>query len=151
MIFLGGKERTTLKELAETLGRETIDTYNTGESRGKETSHSLNYQKLGKELMSVDELAVLDGRKCILQLRGVRPFLSDKYDITKHPYYKYLSDADPRNAFHIDCFLSCRMKPKADESYHVFETSVDEDETAAETDDPDPTDEDFIFDPYAAY
>ena len=151
MIFLGGKERTTLKELAETLGRETIDTYNTGESRGKETSHSLNYQKLGKEPMSVDELAVLDGRKCILQLRGVRPFLSDKYDITKHPYYKYLSDADPRNAFHIDRFLSCRMKPKADESYHVFETSVDEDETAAETDDPDPTDEDFIFDPYAAY
>ena len=151
MIFLGGKERTTLKELAETLGRETIDTYNTGESRGKDTSHSLNYQKLGKELMSVDELAVLDGRKCILQLRGVRPFLSDKYDITKHPYYKYLSDADPRNAFHIDRFLSCRMKPKADESYHVFETSVDEDETAAETDDPDPTDEDFIFDPYAAY
>ena len=151
MIFLGGKERTTLKELAETLGRETIDTYNTGESRGKDTSHSLNYQKLGKELMSVDELAVLDGRKCILQLRGVRPFLSDKYDITKHPYYKYLSDADPRNAFHIDRFLSCRMKPKADESYHFFETSVDEDETAAETDDPDPTDEDFIFDPYAAY
>ena len=93
MIFLGGKERTTLKELAETLGRETIDTYNTGESRGKETSHSLNYQKLGKELMSVDELAVLDGRKCILQLRGVRPFLSDKYDITKHPYYKYLWNA----------------------------------------------------------
>ena len=151
MIFLGGKERTTLKELAETLGRETIDTYNTGESRGKETSHSLNYQKLGKELMSVDELAVLDGRKCILQLRGVRPFLSDKYDITKHPYYKYLSDADPRNAFHIDRFLSCRMKPKADESYHVFETIVDVDETAAETDYPDPTDEDFIFDPYAAY
>ena len=151
MIFLGGKERTTLKELAETLGRETIDTYNTGESRGKETSHSLNYQKLGKELMSVDELAVLDGRKCILQLRGVRPFLSDKYDITKHPYYKYLSDADPRNTFHIDRFLSCRMKPKADESYHVFETSVDEDEISAETDEPDSTDEDFIFDPYAAY
>ena len=151
MIFLGGKERTTLKELAETLGRETIDTYNTGESRGKETSHSLNYQKLGKELMSVDELAVLDGRKCILQLRGVRPFLSGKYDITKHPYYKYLSDADPRNTFHIDRFLSRRMKPKADESYHVFETSVDEDEISAETDEPDSTDEDFIFDPYAAY
>lgn len=151
MIFLGGKERTTLKELAETLGRETIDTYNTGESRGKETSHSLNYQKLGKELMSVDELAVLNGRKCILQLRGVRPFLSDKYDITKHPYYKYLSDADPRNTFHIDRFLSRRMKPKADESYHVFETSVDEDEISAETDEPDSTDEDFIFDPYAAY
>ena len=151
MIFLGGKERTTLKELAETLGRETIDTYNTGESRGKETSHSLNYHKLGQELMSVDDLAVLDGRKCILQLRGVRPFLSDKYDITKHPYYKYLSDADPRNTFHIDRFLSRRMKPKADESYHVFETSVDEDEISAETDEPDSTDEDFIFDPYAAY
>ena len=151
VIFLGGKEKTTLKELSEALGRETIDTLNTGESRGRETSRSTNFQKLGKELMSVDELAVLDGRKCILQLRGVRPFLSDKYDITKHPYYKYLSDADPRNTFHIDRFLSRRMKPKADESYHVFETSVDEDEISAETDEPDSTDEDFIFDPYAAY
>ena len=84
-IFLGGKEPTTLKELAAVLGKETIDTYNTGESRGRETSHSLNYQKLGKELMSQDELAVMDGGKCILQLRGVRPFLSDKYDITKTP------------------------------------------------------------------
>jgi type IV secretion system protein VirD4 len=93
-IFLGGKEPTTLKELAAVLGKETIDTYNTGESRGRETSHSLNYQKLGKELMSQDELAVMDGGKCILQLRGVRPFLSDKYDITKHPNYKYLSDYD---------------------------------------------------------
>ena len=93
-LFLGGSEPTTLKELSTALGKETIDTFNTGESRGRETSHSLNYQKLGKELASVDELAVLDGGKCILQLRGVRPFLSEKYDITKHPNYKYLSDAD---------------------------------------------------------
>lgn len=110
-IFLGGKEPTTLKELSATLGKETIDTYNTGESRGRETSHSLNYQKLGKELMSQDELAVMDGGKCILQLRGVRPFLSDKYDITQHPNYKYLSDADPRNAFDIEKFLSTKLGP----------------------------------------
>ena len=108
-IFLGGKERTTLKELSETLGKETIDTFNTGESRGREVSHSLNYQKLGKELMSIDELAVLDGGKCILQLRGVRPFLSSKYDITKHPNYKYLSDADPRNA--LSASYWCRCSP----------------------------------------
>src|SRR5450756_1010820 len=119
-IFLGGKERTTLKELSETLGKETIDTFNTGESRGRELSHSLNYQKLGKELMSIDELAVLDGGKCILQLRGVRPFLSNKYDITKHPNYKYLSDADPRNAFNIEQFLSTRLKPNPDDIYEVF-------------------------------
>ncbi len=87
------KSQTTLKELAAVLGKETIDTYNTGESRGRETSHSLNYQKLGKELMSQDELAVMDGGKCILQLRGVRPFLSDKYDITRHPNFKYTADA----------------------------------------------------------
>ncbi len=101
-IFLGGKEPTTLKELEAVLGKETIDTYNTGESRGRETSHSLNYQKLGKALMSQDELAVMDGGKCILQLRGVRPFLSDKYDITQHPNYKYTADADPKNAFDIE-------------------------------------------------
>ncbi len=127
MIFLGGKERTTLKELEETLGKETIDTYNTGESRGRETSHSLNYQKLGKSLMSMDELAVMDGGKCILQLRGVRPFLSDKYDITRHPNYKYLSDADPKNAFDIGKFLSSRLKLKADESFEVYEVDVNED------------------------
>ena len=132
MIFLGGKERTTLKELAETLGRETIDTYNTGESRGKETSHSLNYQKLGKELMSVDELAVLDGRKCILQLRGVRPFLSDKYDITRHPNYRYLSDADPQNAFDIGKFLSCKLKVNPTDTFEVFETDTSEELQAAE-------------------
>ena len=120
-IFLGGKEPTTLKELSQSLGRETIDTYNTGESRGRETSHSLNYQKLGKELATIDELAVLDGGKCILQLRDVRPFLSDKYDITRHPNYKYLSDANPKNAFDIEKFLSTKLVPKADEAYEVFD------------------------------
>ena len=128
MVFLGGKERTTLKEMAETLGKETIDTYNTGESRGREISHSLNYQKLGKELMSVDELAVMDGSKCILQVRGVRPFLSNKYDITKHPYYKYLSDADPRNAFDIEKFLSHQLDLKEKDSFDTYEIAIDDDE-----------------------
>ena len=129
-IFLGGKEPTTLKELSAALGKETIDTFNTGESRGRETSHSLNYQKLGKELMSQDELAVMDGGKCILQLRGVRPFLSDKYDITKHPNYKYLSDYDPRNAFDIEKYLSARLRPKPDEVYDVYEVDETKPETA---------------------
>ncbi len=120
-IFLGGSEPTTLKELSASLGKETIDSYNTGESRGKEISHSLNYQKLGKELASVDELAVLDGGKCILQLRGVRPFLSNKYDITKHPNYKYLEDADKRNTFDIEKYLSTVLKPKDDEIYTAFD------------------------------
>ncbi len=120
-IFLGGKEPGTLKELNQALGKETIDTFNTGESRGREVSHSLNYQKLGKDLATIDELAVLDGCKCILQLRGVRPFLSDKYDITRHPNYKYLSDANPRNAFDIEKYLSTRLVPKADEVYEVFD------------------------------
>ena len=120
-IFLGGKEPGTLKELNQALGKETIDTFNTGESRGREVSHSLNYQKLGKDLATIDELAVLDGGKCILQLRGVRPFLSDKYDITKHPNYKYLSDANTRNAFDIEKYLSTRLVPKADEVYEVFD------------------------------
>ena len=123
-LFLGGKEPTTLKELNQTLGKETIDTFNTGESRGREVSHSLNYQKLGKDLATVDELAVLDGGKCILQLRGVRPFLSDKYDITKHPNYKYLSDADRRNEFDIERFLSHRLKPKPDEVYDTYEVGA---------------------------
>ena len=132
-LFLGGKEPTTLKELSTALGKETIDTYNTGESRGRETSHSLNYQKLGKALMDVDELAVMDGGKCILQLRGVRPFLSDKYDITKHPLYKYLSDYDKKNTFDIERFLSTRLKPKSDEVYDVYEiTEVDADSDGAE-------------------
>ena len=120
-IFLGGKEPGTLKELNQALGKETIDTFNTGESRGREVSHSLNYQKLGKDLATIDELAVLDGGKCILQLRGVRPFLSDKHDITRHPNYKYLSDANPRNAFDIEKYLSTRLVPKADEVYEVFD------------------------------
>lgn len=125
LLFLGGKEKTTLKEMEELLGKETIDTYNTGESRGREVSHSLNYQKLGKSLMSVDELAVMDGGKCILQLRGVRPFLSDKYDITSHPNYKYLSDSNPRNAFNIEKFLSRRLKLRLEEEYAAFEVSVE--------------------------
>ena len=120
-LFLGGSEPTTLKELSASLGKETIDIANTGESRGKEVSHSLNYQKLGKDLASVDELSVLDGGKCILQLRGVRPFLSDKYDITKHPNYKYLSDYDPRNNFDIEKFLSTRLKTKANDTYEAYE------------------------------
>ena len=120
-LFLGGSEPTTLKELNQALGKETIDTYNTGESRGRETSHSLNYQKLGKDLASIDELAVLDGGKCILQLRGVRPFKSNKYDITKHPNYKYLSDANPKNNFDIQKFLSTRLKTEPEEVYETFE------------------------------
>ncbi|MDE7262095.1 MAG: type IV secretory system conjugative DNA transfer family protein [Oscillospiraceae bacterium] len=133
-IFLGGSEPTTLKELSSSLGKETIDTYNTGESRGRETSHSLNYQKLGKALMDIDELAVLDGGKCILQLRGVRPFLSSKYDITRHPNYKYLADFDKKNTFDIERFLSTQLKPKPSEVYDVFEVDVSEVDIA---DDPD--------------
>ena len=132
-VFLGGKEPTTLKELAASLGKETIDTYNTGESRGRETSHSLNYQKLGKELMSQDELAVMDGGKCILQLRGVRPFLSEKFDITKHPNYKYLSDYDKKNAFDIERFLSARLKLRLDEQFAAYSIDLSGDEAAGET------------------
>ena len=123
-IFLGGAEPTTLKELNQSLGKETIDTFNTGESRGREVSHSLNYQKLGKDLATIDELAVLDGGKCILQLRGVRPFMSNKFDITKHPNYKYLSDADPKNNFDIEKYLSTQLKTKPDEVYEVFEVDA---------------------------
>ena len=130
-IFLGGSEPTTLKELSQALGKETIDTFNTGESRGREVSHSLNYQKLGKELASVDELAVLDGGKCILQLRGVRPFLSAKYDITQHPNYKYLSDFDKRNAFDIEKYISTQLKPKPDEVYEVFDIDLSGEPTTA--------------------
>ena len=123
-VFLGGKEPTTLKELSAALGKETIDTFNTGESRGREVSHSLNYQKLGKELMSQDELAVMNGGKCILQVRGVRPFLSDKYDITSHPNYKYLSDSDPKNAFHIEKYLSRQLRLRLEEESQVWEIDV---------------------------
>ena len=130
-IFLGGSEPTTLKELNQSLGKETIDTFNTGESRGREVSHSLNYQKLGKDLATIDELAVLDGGKCILQLRGVRPFLSDKFDITKHPNYKYLSDASPKNNFDIEKYLSTRLKTKPDDVYEVYEVDASDESATA--------------------
>lgn len=125
-LFLGGSEPTTLKELSTALGKETIDIANTGESRGRETSHSQNFQKLGHELASVDELSVLDGGKCILQLRGVRPFKSDKFDITKHKNYRYLLDANPKNKFNIEKYLSTRLKPKPEEVYETYEVDVDE-------------------------
>lgn len=121
-LFLGGKEKTTLKEISEILGKETIDSFNTSENRGKEKSYGLNYQKLGKELMTQDEIAVMDGGKCILQVRGVRPFFSDKYDITRHPNYQYLSDADPKNAFDMEKHL--RRRPaivKPDEVFDYYE------------------------------
>lgn len=140
LIFLGGKERSTLKEMAETLGKETIDTFHTGESRGREISHSLNYQKLGKELMSVDELAVMDGSMCILQLRGVRPFFSRKFDITTHPNYRYLSDADPRNSFDIAKYLSHQPRLKFDDAYTTYEINLTEDELQAWADDEDTED-----------
>ena len=120
-IFLGGSEKTTLKDLTETLGKETIDMYNTGESRGSQQSYNMNYQKLGKELMSMDELAVMDGSKCIVQVRGVRPFLSDKYDLTQHPNYKLTSDYDKKNWFDIENFLSHRLILKSDDEYEVIE------------------------------
>ena len=112
MLFLGGKEKTTLKEISEILGKETIDSFNTSENRGKEISHGLNYQKLGKELMTQDEIATMDGGMCILQVRGIRPFFSRKYDITKHPNYKYLSDADKKNAFDVERYIRAQRKKK---------------------------------------
>ena len=121
-IFLGGSEPTTLKELNQALGKETIDTYNTSDTRGNSPSYGTNYQKLGKDLASVDELAVLDGGKCILQLRGVRPFMSDKYDLTQHPNYKYTSDFDKKNEFNIEQFLSRRLKLKAGDEFEVVES-----------------------------
>ena len=124
-IFLGGSEPTTLKELAEALGKETIVSYNNSDTRGNSPSYGTNYQKLGHELMSRDELAVLDGGKCILQLRGVRPFLSDKYDITRHPNFKYTADADKRNTFDIEAFLSARLKLKPDEVCDVYEVDTE--------------------------
>lgn len=123
-IFLGGSEPTTLKELSQALGKETIDTYNTGETRGREQSHSMNYNKLGKELMSVDELAVMDGSKCILQLRGVRPFLSDKYDLTKHPNYQLTSDYDQKNYFDIEKFLHRKLKLNMEDVYEVVDADA---------------------------
>jgi len=132
-LFLGGKEKTTLKEMSELLGKETIDSFNTSENRGREVSHGLNYQKLGKELMTQDEIAVMDGGKCILQLRGVRPFFSDKYDITKHPKYKYLSDADPQNAFDVEKYRKRRPAlPKPDEVFDYYELDLSDMDAAAE-------------------
>ena len=121
-LFLGGKEKSTLKEISEILGKETIDSFNTSETRGRELSHGMNYQKLGKELMTQDEIAVMDGGKCILQVRGVRPFFSDKFDITRHPKYKYLSDADPKNAFDMEKHIKRRPAiVKPDEEFDVYE------------------------------
>ena len=118
-LFLGGKEKTTLKEVSEILGKETIDSFNTSETRGRELSHGLNYQKLGKELMTQDELAVMDGGKCILQIRGVRPFFSDKYDITKHPNYKYLSDYNKKNTFDAERYI--KRRPAVVKQNEVFD------------------------------
>ena len=123
-LFLGGKEKTTLKEMSEILEKETIDSFNTSGNRGREVSHGLNYQKLGKQLMTEDEIAVMDGGKCILQLRGVRPFMSNKYDITRHPNYKYLSDANPKNNFDIAKYLSTQLKTKPDDVYQVYEVDA---------------------------
>ena len=121
-LFLGGKEKTTLKEMSELLGKETIDSFNTSETRSNQKSYGLNYQKLGKELMTQDEIAVMDGGKCILQLRGVRPFFSDKFDITKHPNYRYLSDADPKNAFDMEKHIKRRPAiVKPDEVFDCYE------------------------------
>jgi type IV secretion system protein VirD4 len=121
MLFLGGKEKTTLKDLSEVLGKETIDHLTHSVTKGNSPSFGQNYQKLGKELMSIDELSVMDGGKCILQLRGVRPFLSDKYDITKHRNYRYLSDFDPKNAFDIGKFVSTKLTVKPNEMYDHME------------------------------
>ena len=124
LLFLGGKETSTLKEISEMLGKETIDLFNTSDSRGTSRSYGINYQKTGKELMTKDELAVMDGGKCILQLRGVRPFFSSKYDITKHKRYKELSDYDQRNAFDIELFVHPRMQLNKNDVVETFEVDL---------------------------
>ena len=124
-LFLGGKEKSTLKEISELLGKETIDSFNQSENRGSQVSHGLTYQKLGKELMTQDELAVMDGGKCIFMLRGVRPFLSDKYDLTKHPNYKYTADADKKYLFDMERYM--KRKPaivKPDEPFEMYELTA---------------------------
>ena len=131
VLFLGGKESSTLKEISETLGKETIDLYNTSDTRGTSQSYGLNYQKTGKELMSRDELAVMDGNKCILQLRGVRPFLSNKYDITKHKRYKELADANKRNAFDVEKYLEHKLVFSQDTEFEVYEVNVTEEDVKA--------------------
>ena len=124
-LFLGGKEKTTLKEISELLGKETIDSYNRSENRGTQISHGLSYQKLGKELMTQDELAVMDGGKCIFMLRGVRPFFSDKYDLTRHPNYKYTADADPKNVFDMERYMKKqRAVVKPTDRFDVYEIDV---------------------------
>lgn len=125
-LFLGGKEETTLKSWSALLGKETIDMYNTSVTKGTQESHGQNFQKLGKDLMSMDELAVMDGGKCLLQVRGVRPFLSRKYDITKHPNYKYLSDFNPKNTFDIEKYLSTRLRVRPDDLFLNYEISPSE-------------------------
>ena len=131
-LFLGGRGKNA-KDISDNLGRETIDSFNTSENRGTQVSHGLNYQKLGKELMTQDEIAVMDGGKCILQLRGVRPFLSDKYDITKHPNYKYLSDFDKKNAFDVERYMSTRPAiVKPDEAFDIYEIDLSDEDAAAE-------------------
>lgn len=127
-LFLGGKEGSTLKEISETLGRETIDLYNTSDTRGQGRSYGMNYQKTGKELMSRDELAVMDGNKCILQLRGVRPFLSDKFDITKHKRYRELADYDERNSFDVEKYLRHKLILSKSEKFEAFECEVTDDD-----------------------
>jgi type IV secretion system protein VirD4 len=128
MLFLGGKEKTTLKEISELLGKETIDLDNTSENRGREKSHGINHQKMGKELMTQDELAVMSNAKCILQLRGERPFLSDKYDITKHPNYEFLSDFDPKLVFDIEKELSIKLKLGKSQITDVYDIGSVEEE-----------------------
>ena len=128
MLFLGGKEGSTLKEISETLGKETIDLYNTSDTRGQSRSYGMNYQKTGKELMSRDELAVMDGNKCILQLRGVRPFLSDKFDITKHKRYRELADYDERNSFDVEKYLQHKLVLSKQALFETFECEVTEEE-----------------------
>jgi type IV secretion system protein VirD4 len=138
-IFLGGSEKTTLKDLSESLGKETIDLLNNSISKGNNPSYSQSYQKLGKELMSIDELSVMDGEKCILQLRGVRPFFSDKFDITKHKNYKYLSDANPKNAFDVGRHINRKLKIRPNDKFASFEYEPDTDDM------PDEADDDFAY------
>ena len=128
---MGGKESSTLKEISETLGKETIDLYNTSDTRGQSRSYGLNYQKTGKELMSRDELAVMDGSKCILQLRGVRPFFSDKFDITKHKRYKELADYDKKNSFDMEAYMKHELKMNASEEFDYYEIEIGDEKESA--------------------
>ncbi len=127
-LFLGGKEKTTLKEISEILGKETIDSFNTSETRGRELSHGLNYQKLGKQLMTEDEIAVMDGGKCILQLRGVRPFYSDKVDIVKHKRYRELADYDKKNSFDVEKYMKHELVMTVEDEFEMYEINVGEDD-----------------------